>query len=208
MALLHGGVDAEVDPEAHEAADLPAHLVQAHEAAAHGGRRQLRDVDGRHVGAAAHAEAAQDAAAGDEAEALVARRGHLHDAPDGEDDVEEDEGPAAAEVVARAVGGDGAEEGSRLVDGDDVLLGHGEVVGLVARKVELLREGWQRERRAEEGRLVADEAGREGGDGRAGVDAPVVDLLGRRPVLLEGEEAHCCGLFCGREDGPCCCVVR
>lgn len=188
----HGGVDAVVDPEAGEAADLPAHLVEPDEAAADGGRRQLRDVDGRDVGAAADGEAGQDAAGDDEGRAGALGGGREHDAGADEEDagVDEQRRPPARQVAQR-VGGDAARQRARLVHGHDGLLELRQLLRRARGEGEVVPEGRQRHGGADKGRVVADDARGKGRGRGAEVDAPVVDGLWRWPVLDEGEEAHC-----------------
>lgn len=143
-------VDAVVDPEADQAADLPAQLVDPDEPAPHRGGRELGDVDRRHVRRAADAHPGQHAAGEDEAEAALPRRAQHHGRADYEDDAEDEEGPAPPQEVAGAVGEQAAEEGAGLVHGDDVGLQQGQVVRFVALELKLLGEGGQRERRADE----------------------------------------------------------
>lgn len=141
VAGLHGAVDAVVDPETNQAADLPAEFVDADQPTANGGRRQLRDVYGRHVGAAANTKTCQNSASQDQAQATVSI-GTKHDAgTDKEDKGEGDQRVATAKEMTRDVGSQTSEEGTCLVDRDDVLLQECKAIWRVIFELELLGEG-------------------------------------------------------------------
>lgn len=94
--------------------------------------------------------------------------------------------------MANWVREEGTEEGTGLVEGDDV--GADQVLGTGAHSVEmeLALERVQGQGGTDEGTVVADHARSAGGHGRQEVDPPVVDGLWRRPVLDQLENRHGC----------------
>lgn len=186
MTRRHGDRDAIVDPEADQATDLPAHLVQADETAADGGGRELRDVDGREVGCTAYTDPGKDTSTVDETESVPAIRTTHHSRTQDENPREDLQAHLSSEIVAGDVGAEGTEEGARLVHRDDVGTDEIRLVDGVLRPVEFFLEGVEGEGAADEGGVVADHDGAEGGDAGAVVDAPVVDGGGGGPILGQG----------------------
>lgn len=197
MAGSHGRIDTVVDPEADEATDLPSEFVDTDETSTHGGGRELRNVDGSHVGATSHTDTRKYSASEDETEAARAVGAEHHTGTKEKDRSEQHQTLLAAEEITADVGEQTSEEGTSLVDRNDVGLEQSQTVLAVGGKLELLHEGGQGESGSDEGRVIADGATGEGRDDCTKVDAPVVNRLGRRAVLYKSEESHGDGLVGG-----------
>lgn len=103
----------------------------------------------------AHAETGDDATAIDRAKTARAVGGEHNAGAEAEDEGRQEEAHLAAKELAERVAEKRAEEAAALVGRDDVGADGGELLGRLGEEAKLLLERRQRDRRADERRVVA-----------------------------------------------------
>lgn len=137
----HGRVNAVVDPEADEATNLPSKLVDTDQSATDSRGRELGNVDRRHVGATTNAKASEDSSTVYETEAAVAIGSAHETGSKSENEGKEKQRLTTTEEVGRDIGAQAAEEGTGLVDGDDIGPGQGQLFVGERGEVKFIAEG-------------------------------------------------------------------
>ncbi|KAJ8119031.1 hypothetical protein OPT61_g83 [Boeremia exigua] len=171
---------AEVDPEADEAANLPAQFVGSDKTSSNSWGCNLRDEDGDLK--STNAESRDEPAS-------IHRTQMSADGSEGNADTNDEHGNESPErdppskVVGRAVGEDGPEEGARLEQRDNIGLDQAPLRLDHVRKPKLVLKSLQRDRRPNKRRRVPNHTRRKRRRHGRHIDAPVIHVLRRRPVF-------------------------
>jgi hypothetical protein len=181
--------DAIIYPESDQPTYLPAQLVDTDETTSDGRGCDLRDVDGDDHRGTAHTDTSENSASIDGSEVTVGSFEHDTGANHKDNDVDPKRF-LATEIVGADVCTEGSEECSSLVDRDNVLLDECDIVLGQFTPTKLAGERGKCKSGSNKGRVVSNHARSEGSDSSTRIDAPVVDLLGRRPVFNESEKTH------------------
>lgn len=190
VGWCHGLRNSVVDPEANKSTNLPAKLVETDKATTNRRRRKLGNVDRSQVGCTADSKAGEDTSTVEETKATRAIDTKHETSTENEDSRVELETLLTAEEVTGDVGADGTKEGAGLVERNNVGGNSIRLSGAVLTPVEFGLERRKSDGASNESTVVTNHDCAESGDGCAIVNPPVVDGLGRRPVLVKSEKTH------------------
>lgn len=190
VGWCHGLRDSIVDPEADKSTDLPAKLVETDETTTDGWRCELRNVDRSQVRGTTDSEAGKHTSTVEKTKTTGAVDTKHKTSTENEDSRVELETLLATEEVTGNVGADGTEEGTGLVERNNVGGDSVRLSGTVLTPVEFVLERCKSNGSSNESTVVTNHDSAESSDGCAIVDPPVVDGLRRRPVLVKSEKTH------------------
>ena len=169
---------------------MPAKLVDTDKTTTNSGRTEFGNVNWHNHRCGTDTDTRENSATVDESKTAIGIGAQHHAGAETEYRREYVQRDLATDPMIGDVCEESAEEGTRLVDTNDVRFDVGKRAWIELVPAKLLDESREGECRANEGRVVADHAGGEGGYGGEAIDAPVVDLLWRWPILNTSEDTH------------------